>query len=219
MKKSILVLSALLTLVVSGICLQSCSSEYDEYTTEEYGYYTEEEIAEIEAFAEKYKVKIEIDDNYYGQKCPLTDFENEIKALSSLMGSYEMVALKDSKNKISYVSRRKNDSQSRNLTRSVEKGSWSKTDYIGGYSVNVSIEWDRSGRSREAISGTADMLGFASGSSSIKCQFAGSVHIVFSGSVTASNSYGATYKIYVEDGELNTENNNGFFDLSWGCAF
>ena len=42
------------------------SSEYDEYTTEEYGYYTEEEIDAIKAMAEKYELSIEIDENYYG---------------------------------------------------------------------------------------------------------------------------------------------------------
>ncbi len=217
MKKSILVLSALLTLVVSGICLQSCSSEYDEYTTEEYGYYTEEEIAAIEAMAEKYGVNIDIDKDYFGMKCTLNDIEREMKDLSGLMGNYEMTVQKNSNDLISYVSRKKDYNHS--LTRSVEKGSWSKTDYIDRFSVDVSIEWDRSGRSREAISGSAEITGFFNSSSSISCKFVGSVHIDFSGSVTASNGYGATYKIFVDDGDLNTENNIGHFHLSWGCAW
>ena len=68
MRKSILVLSALLTLVVSGFCLQSCSSVYDEYTTEEYGYYTEEEIAKIRQLIEMYDLNITLDTDYYGEK-------------------------------------------------------------------------------------------------------------------------------------------------------
>lgn len=95
MKKSILVLSALLTLVVSGVCLQSCSSEYDEYTTEEYGYYTEEEIAAMKAIAEKYNTSINVDENYCGRKASLEEFENVIVQFVDLPGDYKLVELKN----------------------------------------------------------------------------------------------------------------------------
>lgn len=90
-------LSALLTLVVSGICLQSCSSEYDEYTTEEYGYYTEEEIDAIKAMAEKYELSIEIDENYYGVKQTLEEIEKEMQNCAALLGEYEMTPAKHGK--------------------------------------------------------------------------------------------------------------------------
>lgn len=90
MKKSILVLSALLTLVVSGICLQSCSSEYDEYTTEKYGYYTEEEIAEMKAIADKYNATINVDENYCGRKASLEEFEEAIIRIVNLPGDYQL---------------------------------------------------------------------------------------------------------------------------------
>lgn len=97
MKKSFLVLSALLTLVVSGICLQSCSSEYEEYTTEEYGYYTEEEIAAMKAIAEKYNTTIEVDENYYGKKASLAEFEGALIQLVNLPGNYQLVELEEGK--------------------------------------------------------------------------------------------------------------------------
>lgn len=91
MKKSFLVLSALLTLVVSGICLQSCSSEYEEYSTEEYGFYTEEEITEMKAIAEKYNTDINVDENYFGRKASLVEFENAVIQFLNFSGDYQLV--------------------------------------------------------------------------------------------------------------------------------
>lgn len=96
MKKSFLVLSALLTLVVSGICLQSCSSEYDEYTTEEYGCYTEKEISSMKAIAEQYGMSVEIDENYYGKKSSLREFERNLIGIANLPGEYRLIPNNDS---------------------------------------------------------------------------------------------------------------------------
>lgn len=219
MKKSILVLSALLTLVVSGICLQSCSSEYDEYTTEEYGYYTEEEIAAIEALGEKYGVTIEMDVDYYGMKPTLSEIEDEIKETSFLIGEYEMIPKKDSRGTISYTCRKKGDNFYNNKTRSIEKGSWSGSQKLDRFCVNVYISWDKTGFvPKDEISGRAEIEGYLDSSSSITCDFSGSRYIDFSGSVTATGYYGGTYTMSIINGELNTEVNCGTFSLSWGCT-
>ena len=91
MRKSILVLSALLTLVVSGFCLQSCSSEYDEYTTEDYGSYTEVEVREMKAIAMQYGMSIEFEEDYYGKKSSLQEFERNLISIINLPGDYELV--------------------------------------------------------------------------------------------------------------------------------
>ncbi|MBQ2970155.1 MAG: hypothetical protein IJE15_07200 [Bacteroidaceae bacterium] len=132
MKKSILVLSALLTLVVSGVCLQSCSSEYDEYTTEEYGYYTEEEIAAIEALAEKYDIDAEVDKNYYGQKVSLRDLEERFISIMFLPGDYELK--KDGNNGLFYFRKKGNDAN-RAKTRSVE----ARLPQVGETTITSSI--------------------------------------------------------------------------------
>ena len=117
MKKGILVLSALLTLVVSGICLQSCSSEYGEYTTEEYGYYTEEEIDNMMALAQKYDIDVKIDRNYYGKKTSLSEFEEELKGFVNLPGDYELVKDADSQK---YYFKKKHSDIRRSKTRAGE---------------------------------------------------------------------------------------------------
>ena len=91
MKKSFLVLSALLTLFVCGFCLQSCTSEYDEYTTEEYGSYTEEEVREMKAIAMQYGMSIEFEEDYYGKKSSLQEFERNLISFINLPGDYELV--------------------------------------------------------------------------------------------------------------------------------
>lgn len=91
MKKSILMLSALLALVVSIFCLQGCSSGFDDYVTEEYGYYTEDEITEIETLAKSYGLCLEMDNNYFGRKKSIKEYEEEFIAFSSVLGEYEMI--------------------------------------------------------------------------------------------------------------------------------
>lgn len=219
MKKSILVLSALLTLVVSGVCLQSCSSEYDEYTTEEYGYYTEEEIAAIKALGEKYGVNIEMDVNYYGVKPTFSEIEDEIRSTSLLIGEYEMIPKKDLRGLVSYTCKKKGEEFNNNKTRSIEKGSWSGSGYLGQYCVNVYITWDQTGFvPKDEVSGSAELAGYFNSSSDISCDFSGSRYIVFSGTVTATGYYGGTYTMTISDGELNRANNYGTFTLHWGCA-
>ena len=144
MKKSILVLSALLTLVVSGICLQSCSSEYDEYTTEEYGYYTEEEIAEIETLARSFGLCLEMDDNFYGRKKSIKEYEEEFVAFSSVLGEYELIPQKNANGNVTYISRKKGGSR-RSATRFIESdGEWSGSqgNPSNDFTVNVKIEWE-----------------------------------------------------------------------------
>lgn len=117
MKKSILMLSALLTLVVSGFCLQGCSSEFDDYATEEYGYYTEEEIAEIMALAKKYDTVVEIDRSYCGKKSTLKEFEERLIGFMNLPGDYELV--KENNSEKRYLKKKQNE-YNRLKTRAVE---------------------------------------------------------------------------------------------------
>lgn len=117
MKKSILVLSALLTLVVSGICLQSCSSEYEEYTAEEYGYYTEEEIDNMMILAQKYDIDVEIDENYCGKKLSIKEFEEILIGFINLPGDYELV--QEGNSEIFYFKKKYNETN-RTITRSTE---------------------------------------------------------------------------------------------------
>lgn len=121
MKKSILMLSALLALVVSGFCLQGCSSEYDDYATEEYGYYTEEEIAEMKAIAEKYNTTINVDENYCGRKASLEEFEWAIIQLINLPGEYQLVESEDSEG---FCLAKKSNDINRAKTRVAELGTY-----------------------------------------------------------------------------------------------
>ena len=66
MKRKFLIWSALLTVVFSAALLQSCSADDDSYTTEEYGYYTAEEIDAIKSLAAMYDLDVEIKLNNYG---------------------------------------------------------------------------------------------------------------------------------------------------------
>lgn len=144
MKRKFLMLSALLILVVCGFCLQSCSSEYDEYTTEEYGYYTEEEIANIEAMAQSYGLCLEMDDNFYGRKKSIKEYEEEFVAFSSILGEYELVPQKTENGNIGYISRKKH-TNTRSTTRFIESdGEWSGSSEnpTGNFTVNVKIEWE-----------------------------------------------------------------------------
>lgn len=156
MKKSILMLSALLALVVSGFCLQGCSSEYDDYATEEYGYYTEEEILAVKALGEKYGVNINIDENTYGVKKTLTEFEEEILEIKSLFGEYEILQDKESGDSSIFIARKKESLMSRTATRASEsflkkeEGSWSFSGSHKSsvnnktYSFSLGISWRES---------------------------------------------------------------------------
>ena len=127
-------MSALLTLVVSGICLQSCSSEYDEYTTEEeYGYYTEKETNAVKEMASKYGLSVVVNPDYYGVKRSLSDIEEEMKGLSSIVGKYDIVPMNVVGEKVVFTSVKRG--QQRLVTRAIEgKGEWS-----GCYGKNIFI--------------------------------------------------------------------------------
>lgn len=211
MKKSILVLSAMLTLVVSGICLQSCSSEYDEYTTEEYGYYTEEEIDAIMALAEKYGVNIDVDKDYYGEKLSLDKFENEFKSLQTIVGEYEMVPIKDGRGRITFISRKKGEDLERSSTRASEKGSWSgRNNNYSEHCVSVTVSWDLSKKFRDEmlkaegtiVNGTYNMPDI------ITSNFIGS-NIEFYGSVSGKTNYGFNINATVVDGIVFNYPNGG----------
>ena len=115
MKRKILIWSAVLTVVFGAALLQSCSSDDDNFATEEYGYYTEEEIDAIMALAEKYESDIEIDRNYYGEKSSLKEIEERLVGMMSLPGDYKLVKEGDS-----YSFRKKEEEINRVKTRSAE---------------------------------------------------------------------------------------------------
>lgn len=229
MKKSILVLSALLTLVVSGICLQSCSSEYDEYTTEEYGYYTEEEIAEIEALAEKYDLNVEIIFNNYGEKKPIADFEAKFQALSQLKGEYKMIPMASDKEEYC-ISRKVEGPVCRATTTSLEKGSWSGDEsvrvekssgfmtYYDYYTIKVSISWDlEADIASQRVKGSADISGLENVEQKISASPLGSESISFSGSVSGeerdNNNNVVKYSFSISNGEVNRKTKFGSFSV------
>ena len=208
MKKSILVLSALLTLVVSGVCLQSCSSEYDEYTTEEYGYYTEEEIAAIKALGEKYGVNINIDENTYEVKKTLAEFEEEIKYHASLIGEYEVLPNKNGGENM-FIVRKKEPIISRAHTRSAEKGEWDYSFHKGIYDFSLSISWEATGNNSGTASGSfrADSF-YESHTGSLHCQY-GIGTVTFSGHI-----FLGYYTYYITQGsvDLSTKSGSFFFE-------
>ncbi len=236
MKKSFLVLSALLTLFVCGFCLQSCTSEYDEYTTEEYGYYTEEEIAKIRQLIEMYDLNITLDTDYYGEKLSIKDIEADFRALASLKGEYEMITKKDHNGNITFQNKRNDSFLTRSSTQEVEhqkhsKSSWSgskSTDEYDGptnsnrvtYEFKVDIKWDTSKQfAHEQLKGEFSVSSDGrnsdsmipdelSESASLTCNFSGQSNITFSGSL--EESYGITRRTYsVTGGIIHNYNENG----------
>lgn len=201
MKKGIFVLSALLTLVVSGFCLQSCSSEYDEYTTEEYGYYTEEETDAVKAMAKKYGLNIVVNQDYYGVKRDLAEIEEEMKGLAAIIGEYEIIPQKAEDGRVLCSSIKKG--QQRLLTRAIEKnGEWSGTKEKDMFVVNVTISWKSKGNLlTQSVSGSAsisckdanDSHEKDSSNGSVQCGFHGNSGITFNGSVS--------YEKYSGDGQ------------------
>lgn len=231
MKKSFLVLSALLTLVVSGICLQSCSSEYEEYSTEEYGYYTEEEIAQIMALAEKYDLNIEIRYDNYVKKKSLSDFEAKFQAISQLKGKYEMISVENNDGMENCICRKVEMPISRTTTSSLEKGSWSGSRiasvlkvegfraYYENYNISVSISWDlKSNVYSERVKASADISDLYNVGSEIKAGLSGSEAIQFSGSIWGEeyddddNEF-VKYTFNIVGGEVNRKTKNGSFFL------
>ena len=148
MKKKFLILSALLTVVFSAALLQSCSADDDSYTTEEYGYYTAEEIDAIKALAKKYGLNIELNEDYYGPKQNLSEYENEMAGLSSLLGEHELIQQRKQNGMLTYTSRKKGESIPRSVTRFIEgEGSWSGSKSASPYdfTITVTIKWKGDG--------------------------------------------------------------------------
>ncbi|MBQ7967669.1 MAG: hypothetical protein IJ290_07135 [Bacteroidaceae bacterium] len=199
MKKSILVLSALLTLVVSGVCLQSCSSEYDEYTTEEYGYYTEEEIAAMKAIAEDNGVELEFDRNYYGEKLTMNEFEEELVCLLAMEGDYEIVPIKNEKRTIQFMSRKKASIIKRNSTRVAE--TWGKTNYSTKYEVSVNVKWDFSKSFIDEMLITKGEVYTKSNiiRGELQDRFSGG-NIEFWGTIRGTTDYGIQIAVSIENG-------------------
>ena len=148
MKRKILIWSAGLTIVFGAALLQSCSSDADTFATEEYGYYTEEEINAIMALAKKYGLNIELNEDYYGPKQNLSDFENEMIGLSSLLGEHELIQRDNGNGRVAYSSRKKGEDIPRSVTRFIEgEGSWSdsKSPTPLDFKINVKIKWKGDG--------------------------------------------------------------------------
>lgn len=230
MKRKFLILSATLLAVCSAALLQSCSSEYEYYdATEEYGYYTEEEISAIESMAEKYDLNIEMDFSKYTRKKSIEEFEKKFQALSTLKGEYEVAPTKKTDGTINYVSSRR-ITPPREETSLPETGSWSgsrnarreKKDgyitYYESYSIDVSITWNlQADIASQRIKGSADILGLNNTESKISCSLLGSEAISFSGSVSGEETdddYNIIkYSFSISDGEVNRKTNMGSFTV------
>ena len=152
MKRKFLVLSVTMLTVCGAALLQSCSSEFEYYDeTEEYGYYTEEEIAAIEAMAKMYGLDLEINKNYYGTKKSLIEHENEMIGLSALLGEHKLILQKNENGEILYASQKKDEDIYRTTTRFIEgKGSWSgeKSGTPYDFKIKVTIKWEGDGTER-----------------------------------------------------------------------
>ena len=160
MKKKILILSAaMLAVVVGAALLQSCSSE-SAYEEPAYGYYTEEEINVVKAMAEAYGLSFELNEDYYGPKKTLHEFENEMIGLSALTGEYEMIPQRNRNGELTFTSQRKDEVVSRSVTRYIESdGKFSDVEDCDQFEISVTVKWEGDGTASGAK---------ASGSSSVR---------------------------------------------------
>ena len=229
MKKSFLVLSALLTLVVSGICLQSCSSELDEYTTEEYGYYTEEEIDFINEYARQIGVNITANPQYYGVKVDKETIKRDLLELASLIGEYKMTpGIHQDNNETFFVSEKVKNYVNRSVTRASEnvprKGEWTTSDNrsLNNFTINMSISWDISATSYSSrLSGsvTLDYSSYSGytingvGGGSLTCVFAGANSIHFGGRIRSGATSNYIYNFEIVGGDLNMITKTGTYDI------
>ena len=225
MKKNFLILSAMLTVVVGAALLQSCSSE-SVYEEPAYGHYTEEEINVIKAMAEAYGLSIELNEDYYGPKKTLYEFENDMIGLSAMLGEYEIIPTPNARGKVVCTSRKK-EQGSRTLTRHVEgSGSWTGEEIasVSKYKASVTIEWTVS---QEYSKASGSVTGYVEdgtnnyeeiGTGGLSCIFSGSNGIDFNGSFRAyvdkDEKSAISYYFNVCNGDLNTESKVGSFTVT-----
>lgn len=188
-------MSATLAVIVCAALLQSCNSE-SVYEEPAYGYYTAEEINVIKAMAEAYGLSIELNENYYGSKKTLQEFEHEMAGLSSMLGEYEMSSTMDVRGDIICTSRKK-ERNPRALTRYVEdSGSWTGEEFTAGweYKASVTIKWNMSedlrleqlkGSVTSYMKGAYDYNYTEIGKGTLSCSLLGPKSIEFNGSFTA----------------------------------
>lgn len=238
MKRKFLILSAAVLTVCGAALLQSCSSEYEYYdATEEYGYYTEEEIATIEAMAKMYGLSIEFNKDYYGPKKSLYKHEEEMIGLSSLLGEYELVPIKTDESRIVYKTKRREMINSRISTRAIESnGKWSGTQDKDDFSISVEISWNGDGTLQgQSASGTVSISKRTNtdlehdSTGSLTCSCHGDSGIRFSGWVKyrettsidnkTQKKYFTEYSFNIDGGEVSTTTPpGGTFVVSGGSS-
>ena len=231
MRKNFLILSALLTVVLGTVSLQSCSSD-DSYATEEYGYYTEEENNLVRAMAEKYGLSVELNEGYCGAKRSLAEIEEEMKGLSSLLGKHELKLVKKEDGKLVYSTVKDDSHIARTATRTIEGSGFSSGSCeAGDLTITVSVSWNGNGIDNPTISGTASIShknptshDYSSGS--LSCSTAGDSGISFTGWVSYTHcekpdyekqklQY-ALYQFTIDAGQVSTTSASGSFNVTGG---
>lgn len=224
MRKKFLILSALLTVVLGAVSLQSCSSD-DSYTTEEYGYYTEEEIEYINDLAEQLHVNVKANPDYCGKKPSVAEIEMDLRGLASLMGNHKIdLSSSDSTN---IASTRGEFGLARTKTRSSEQqvnrqGSWYGIDQssVPNYVIDVNIQWNMDATlPSQRASGSATVHYYKGnvnewgiGSGSLSCSL-GETSITFGGSVSSSAFSKYSFSFEIVHGYLNLTTCTGEFDV------
>ena len=231
MKKKVLILSALLTVVLGAVSLQSCSSD-DSYTTEEYGYYTEEENNLVRAMAEKYGLNVELNEGYYGAKRSLAEIEEEMKGLSSLLGKHELKLVKKEDGKLVYSTVKDDSHLARTATRAIEGSGYSSGSCeAGDFTISVHVSWKGNGTDKPTISGTASIshknpTSYDYSSGELSCKTAGDSGIDFTGWVSYARCENidpmnqrlqyALYQFTIDAGQVSTTSASGTFIVTGG---
>ena len=232
MKRKFLIWSAVLTVVFGAALLQSCSADEDTFATEEYGYYTEAENEMVRALAEKYGLCVEINEEYYGSKRSIAEIEEEMKALSSLLGKHELKLVKKENDKLFYTTASDASCPSRVATRTIEGSGISHgTCTIDEFIVSVSVTWRGNGKDDPSISGTASISyknpsSYDYSSGSLSCKPSGDKDIDFTGWVSYSHCekvdyftqklHYALYHFTINAGQITTPSGSGTFTVTGG---
>ena len=221
MKRKFLILSATLLAVCGAALLQSCSSEYEYYDeTEEYGYYTEEEIKYINDFAEQLNVNIKANPEYYGKKPSIAEIESDIKDLAALIGKHKIIV--SSVDSTKNTTTRATSDLSRTKSRSLEapaKGYWYCIDQssVNGYIIDVDIQWDLNANpDSKKVTGSAKVQSYKDyqivGQSNLRCSLSGT-SVLFGGQVRSSASSKYQFHFEIVHGTLNLVTSTGNFDV------